>query len=403
MSTPPELLTENEIHELSAKLKASLNPLTFDKPFVEYKRQSNRATQWTLSGVAAAFIAVIAYSVIGQLGVAPAWSASPLKVSAANEAEILSTCSLLLPKALRSGQVPSSEDPKVHLVDFRSDYGDAVLITGGMNPQTTRTWTCHFIKPKNSKFNAIDLSEAKFSYNYVAGNPKVINTSQGISAAAAIPTAPIASGANIARRESVSVVWRGGDSFNGVKIPASQIMSGPVIFGAVSVKVKCPNLPSAEAAISNNGGIFSIWIPSTSPKCVVTYIDRNGKIRGTSDNGTGPISAPWSSPLPSGAATMSRADAEQLARTAIHAANIAPTFSAMLSGSKAIQKFGIVRSSNTDESRPVWIVTVVSPVNTDGGPGVAPQTKKYYSAIVDAGSKQITDDCIGCDWLTVSK
>lgn len=114
-------------------------------------------------------------------------------------------------------------------------------------------------------------------------------------------------------------------------------------------------------------------------------------------------SAPWASPLPSGAATMSRADAEQLARTAIHAINAAPVFSVMMSGSDVLQKFGVARSGNTDESRPVWIVTVVSPANTDGGPGVAPQTKGYYSAIVDAGSNQITDDCIGCDWLTVSK
>ncbi|HUW88120.1 MAG TPA: hypothetical protein VMW30_07080 [Candidatus Paceibacterota bacterium] len=274
MSTSPDLLTEKEIHELSAQLKASLNPLTFDKPFVEYKkRQSNHARQWTLSGVAAAFIAIAAYSVIGQLSVAPAWSASPLKVSAANEAAILTSCSLFLPKALQSGQASSLEHPKVHLVDFRSDYGDAVLITGGMNPQTTRTWTCHFIKPKNSKFKAIDLSEAKFSYSYVAGNPKKIIPGPSISATAAILTPT-----NIKRRESVSVVWRGGDSFDGVKIPASQIMSGPVIFGAVSVKVKCPNLPSAEAAISNTGGIFSIWIPSTSPKCLVTYFDQNGKI-----------------------------------------------------------------------------------------------------------------------------
>lgn len=401
MSTSPDLLTDKEIQELSAQLKASLNPLTFDKPFVEYKkRQSNHAKQWTLSGVAAAFIAVIAYSVIGQSSLAPAWSASPLRVSAANEAVILTTCSLLLPEALQSGQVPTSEHPKVHLVDFRSNYGDAVLITGGLNPQTTRTWTCHFIKPKDSKFKAIDLSEAKFSYSYIAGNPQKTIPGPGLTATA---TAEIPTSANIMRRESVSVVRRGGDSFDGVKIPASQIMSGPVIDGAISVKVKCPNLPSAEAAMSKTGGRFSIWIPSTSPKCLVTYIDQNGKTRGTSDNSTGPNSVPWSSPLPLGAATVSRADAEQLARTAIHAANIAPTFSAMMSGSNAIQKFGISRSSKTDESRPVWIVTVVSPINTDGGPGAAPQPKKYYSAIVDAGSKQMTDDCIGCDWLTVSK
>src|ERR1700694_5708631 len=214
MSISPDLLTEEEIQDLSAQLKASLNPLTFNRPIVENnKRQSNHARQWTLSGVAAAFIAIIAYSVIGQLSVAPAWSALPLKVSASNEAAILTTCSLLLPKTLQSGQVQSSEDPKVHLVDFRSNYGDAVLITGGLNPQSTRTWTCHFIKPMNSKFKAIDLNEAKFSFSYIAGNPTNTIPGPGLTASAAT-----LSSANIKRRESVSVVWQGGDSIDGVKI-----------------------------------------------------------------------------------------------------------------------------------------------------------------------------------------
>lgn len=268
MSTSPEHLTETEIRELSSKLKISLNPLTFDKPFVEYKRQqSSQATRWTLSGVAAAIIAIVAYAVVGQSSIAPAWSASPLKVSAVNEATILSTCALFLPEALQNAQVPSSDRPKIHLVDFRSNYGDAVIITGGINPQTTRTWTCHFIKPKNSKFQAIDLSEAGFSFSYVVGKAKQIITTPGDSIVTASVAEPV----------SASVMWPGGNSVDGVKIPPSQILSGSVIYGAISVKVKCPNLPLAQAAISKTGGIFSIWIPSTSPKCLVTYFDKNGK------------------------------------------------------------------------------------------------------------------------------
>ncbi|MEJ0014550.1 MAG: hypothetical protein WDN07_03065 [Actinomycetota bacterium] len=128
MSTSPDHFTEKEIHELSAQLKISLSPLTFDRPFVEYKkRQSKQATRWTISGIAAAIIAILTYSIVDQLSIAPAWSASPLKVSTTNEAAILTTCSLLLPEELQSKQVASSDRPKIHLVDFRSDYGDAVL------------------------------------------------------------------------------------------------------------------------------------------------------------------------------------------------------------------------------------------------------------------------------------
>src|ERR1700693_4979461 len=99
MSTSPEHLTETEIRELSSKLKSSLNALTFNKPFVEYKKHtSTPVTRWTLSGVAAAIIAIVTYTVFGQSSMAPAWSASPLKVSAANERAILTACVEVLPQ-----------------------------------------------------------------------------------------------------------------------------------------------------------------------------------------------------------------------------------------------------------------------------------------------------------------
>jgi hypothetical protein len=113
-------------------------------------------------------------------------------------------------------------------------------------------------------------------------------------------------------------------------------------------------------------------------------------------------SVPWASPLPNGAPTVSRKKAEQNARVAIGAPNNAPTYSEFSTGSAAVGKLGLERSTNVDESRPVWIVTVEARVFTDGGPGAAPQAKNSYSAVVDAGSGLITDDCIGCEWLTAS-
>ena len=100
---------------------------------------------------------------------------------------------------------------------------------------------------------------------------------------------------------------------------------------------------------------------------------------------------------------MTRARAEQFVLNAIGAPSDAPVFSEALSGAEAVQQFGVDRSAVTDESRPVWVVTVLSGVTTDGGPGTPPQEKKVYSAVVDAGSGQITDDCIGCAWLSSSK
>jgi hypothetical protein len=111
---------------------------------------------------------------------------------------------------------------------------------------------------------------------------------------------------------------------------------------------------------------------------------------------------PWSSPLPVGASVMSRLAVEQFVRRTIGAASSAPAFSQYLTGAEAIQILDIQRNSNVDESRPIWIVTVNANIETDGSPASKPMLEQYYSAIVDAGSGQITDDCIGCRWLTAS-
>lgn len=111
---------------------------------------------------------------------------------------------------------------------------------------------------------------------------------------------------------------------------------------------------------------------------------------------------PWSTPLPAGAAQLSRAQAQQFVLQAIGAPVTAQVFSELLTGSQAAQAFGVNRASNVDESRPVWVVTVIAPTTTDGGPAALPAVKPFYSALVDAGSGEITDDCTGCEWLTRS-
>ncbi|MDQ1684829.1 MAG: hypothetical protein QOC82_1566 [Frankiaceae bacterium] len=112
---------------------------------------------------------------------------------------------------------------------------------------------------------------------------------------------------------------------------------------------------------------------------------------------------PWTMPLPAGASIVSRDQAQQFVLKAIGAPATAQVFSELLSGSVAESQLGIGRSSNVDESRPVWVITVVAPTYTDGGPAAVGEVKPFYSALVDAGSGQITDDCTGCDWLTSSK
>jgi hypothetical protein len=112
---------------------------------------------------------------------------------------------------------------------------------------------------------------------------------------------------------------------------------------------------------------------------------------------------PWAATPAVNATGMSRSDAEQLVRNAIGAPAMATIFSEQLTGSAAIAQLGIDRNSTTNESREVWVVTVLAAVTTDGSPATAPTTRGAYSAVVDESSGQITDDCIGCKWLSASQ
>ncbi len=81
----------------------------------------------------------------------------------------------------------------------------------------------------------------------------------------------------------------------------------------------------------------------------------------------------------------------------------APTFSQLMTGEQFQTATAEPRSTNVDEGRKVWVVTVSGSFKTDGSPGTAGKEKQFYSAVVDAASGIITDDCVGCGWVTVSK
>jgi hypothetical protein len=99
------------------------------------------------------------------------------------------------------------------------------------------------------------------------------------------------------------------------------------------------------------------------------------------------------------AETVSRKTAEDVVRVAVHAPDTAPTFSALMTWSRAASVFNLDRSHTPHETKLIWIVTVKTRVRTDGGPAAPPDVKRFYSAVVDAGSRRIIDECIGCAWL----
>jgi hypothetical protein len=111
----------------------------------------------------------------------------------------------------------------------------------------------------------------------------------------------------------------------------------------------------------------------------------------------------WSFPLAPGATVLHRVQVEQLIRKDLGLASTTPVFTQVMAGADAEAQVGMQRGANSDPTRPVWIVTVMTPMMTDGGPGTPPRLMQSYSAIVDAASGQVTDDCIGCSWLSTNK
>lgn len=94
------------------------------------------------------------------------------------------------------------------------------------------------------------------------------------------------------------------------------------------------------------------------------------------------------------AAGISRTEAEGIA-LADHARGT-PEFSAYFATrAEADAEFQVGGST----PGPVWLVTVMAPVMTEGGPGAPPVTRAAYSVVIDARSGSVTDTCGGCTWL----
>ena len=79
-----------------------------------------------------------------------------------------------------------------------------------------------------------------------------------------------------------------------------------------------------------------------------------------------------------------------------HDANV---YSRLMSGLQAESLTGESRISLIDKTRPVWVVTVVVPIQRENSIVGSSARLPGYSAIFDAVSGEVTDICNGCLWL----
>jgi hypothetical protein len=109
------------------------------------------------------------------------------------------------------------------------------------------------------------------------------------------------------------------------------------------------------------------------------------------------MAEPFTQPLPAHALLITKLTAERLARQTVHATPNAPAFAQLMTGSQLERRFGMPRDQVVNEARPVWVVTVRATVVPDSP--VPMPAKHFYTAIIDAASGILTDDCLGCDWI----
>jgi hypothetical protein len=287
-----ELLSTEEIAELSYSLRTSFEGITYNKNLSELQHPlTNSKRKLQVAGLVAAALALIGYSTIGTSSVSPAWSATPLPVTTSQHGEIFSACSSLIPT--------TTTDPQMHLVDYRGPFGDAILSTPTNEKLQNNQWVCHFVQTSSGGFKAIDVnpisdfhvfatnnlsSSSSESLNgttiLVSGNSQTIEVPATPGSDLSKPTGTNTQSSTSKLSEmtvTASDVWNGSNLVDGIKIPASQILMGSVPVGTVVAKVSCPDVKASEASISPEG-FYSIWIPSVSPECKVSFVDVNGKL-----------------------------------------------------------------------------------------------------------------------------
>jgi hypothetical protein len=110
------------------------------------------------------------------------------------------------------------------------------------------------------------------------------------------------------------------------------------------------------------------------------------------------LTTPYYSPLAAGTELVTEAAATSTALTQFGAPETAPHDAHLTTGAVFETATGVTRTHGFDGTRPIWVVHVVAPVETDGSPAGPGHTEPEYSVVLDAGTGGITDYCLGCNW-----
>jgi hypothetical protein len=115
-------------------------------------------------------------------------------------------------------------------------------------------------------------------------------------------------------------------------------------------------------------------------------------------NAVGDDQTSLSQPGSAGTALIGEAEAMAIARAASGSAS-ASGKARRMSGTEAEAFAQQSRSPDIDGARQVWVVSIDATVTTDGSPAQPPKAVDGYSAIMDAITGEITDECLGCFWV----
>lgn len=287
MDDTSDLISDEEVANLSKILKSKLEPLVFNGQVKQPKRNSRLVI--SVSGVAAALAIAIAIPIFG-VNQSTSWAADPHSLSDSQRSAISQACgnvtitstASIIPLSLGSGANPAPLSSS-GAITVTTDTGSSTTITADSAPTTSSSaeGTLFSTQPSTTAMTLIVSPSATIDFRgsggiVVSSNPSgvdactFIKTDSGFKATSGTSLNDVVGQAAISSSSGIGgVISIDGKtsvrSYTGLLAP----MATRVVLSADGIK-------SSDASIYD--GHFAIWWPAGTKNSVLTQYDISGKV-----------------------------------------------------------------------------------------------------------------------------
>lgn len=162
-------------------------------------------------------------------------------------------------------------------------------------------------------------------------------------------------------------------------------------------------LVAAVASVVGTGAVYALLGNDDDPAQLNSRpeqacVDAGGRMCNSSGDPEDPKLNPFREPAAVDPAYLPRSRVVASLQVVVPEATSANSAAVLTTRDEFEQRTGIASTAAANPDRKVWVATVYAPTLTEGSPAVPPKRVLSYSAVIDAESGQVTDDCKGCDW-----